>query len=81
MHIAAVRGEYKIIKLLMLFGASPFIYTHDGGLTPLDYARERGKAESLNFLKPLFDESKKSRNDVYQKSEQVKSSFFLERRN
>lgn len=71
MHIAAVRGEYKIIKLLMLFGASPFIYTFDGGLTPLDYARESGKSESLNVLKPLFDERRKGRNNVYQKSEQV----------
>ena len=71
MHIAAVRGEYKIIKLLMLFGASPFIYTYDGGLTPLDYARESGKSESLNVLKPLFDEGKKSKNTIYQNNEQV----------
>ena len=70
MHIAAIRGEYKIIKLLMLFGASPFIYTYNGGLTPLDYAKESGKAESFNILKPLFEE-KKSRNNLYQKSEKV----------
>jgi len=71
MHIAAVRGEYKIIKLLMLFGASPFVYTYDDQLTPLDYARESGKPESLNVLKPLFDEGKKSKNNIFQNNEQV----------
>lgn len=58
MHIASVRGEYKIIKLLILFGASPFIFTYVNGFTPLDYARESGKVESLNVLKPLFEEKK-----------------------
>jgi len=74
MHIAALRGEYKIIKLLMLFGASPFIYTFGNGLTPLDYARESGKSESLNVLKPLFDEknkTKQSKNNVLEITNQV----------
>ncbi len=75
MHIAALRGEYKIIKLLILFGASPFIYTYGNSFTPLDYARESGKSESMNILKPLFDEknnAKQTRKNIYDANNQVK---------
>jgi ankyrin repeat protein len=62
MHIAAVRGEYKIIKLLILFNASPFIYTYVNGYSPLDYARESGKKEAFNILQQIFEENTKNKN-------------------
>jgi len=74
MHIAAVRGDYKIIKLLMLFGATPFVFTYSTGFSPLDYARESGKDDSFNVLKPLFDDNiknKQSSNNFYDTNSQV----------
>jgi hypothetical protein len=56
MHIAAIKGEHKIIKILLLFNSNPFIYTYKNFYSPLDYARESKKIEVLKILQPLFEQ-------------------------
>jgi hypothetical protein len=62
MHIAAIKGEHKIIKLLLLFNANPFIYTYKNLYSPLDYARESKKVEVLKILQPIFDQERSKAN-------------------
>lgn len=55
MHIAAIKGNYKIVKLLLIYGASPYIRTFKSNYSPFDYAAESNQIKVVNLLKPLME--------------------------
>jgi hypothetical protein len=55
MHIAAIKGNYKIVKLLLIYGASPYVRTFKSNYSPFDYAAESNQIKVVNLLKPLME--------------------------
>jgi len=55
MHIAAIKGNYKIVKLLLIYGASPYIRTLKSNYSPFDYAAESNQIKVVNLLKPSME--------------------------
>ena len=55
MHIASIKGNYKIVKLLLLYGANPFIRTYKSNYSPYDYAAESNQVKVVKLLKPFMD--------------------------
>jgi len=51
LHFAAANGHAPVCRLLIKEGASLTKKEYHGGKTPLDYAKERGKAECVTVLK------------------------------
>lgn len=49
LHVASLRGDISIVKLLLKFGASPFIANYKG-IKPVDLAREAGHEEIIRLL-------------------------------
>lgn len=54
MHIAAVRGDHKTVKLLSIYGANPFIVTSQN-YAPYDYATGRGNTKCIEALQVLME--------------------------
>ena len=61
MHIAASKGDYKVLKLLLLFHADPMILSNDG-FSAEDYASERGYQKCVDVLSKASNESSLSMN-------------------
>ena len=76
MHIAAIKGENKIIKILLLFNANPFIFTYSNNYSPLDYARESKKIEVIKILQPIFDARKENAHKIHVAALQSFQSFY-----
>ncbi len=79
MHIAALKGDYKVIKLLLLFNANPYLRTTKNN-SPLDYAKEKNKVKCIDVLEPLFTDDD-FENDFKSKFICVKSSKNKENSN
>jgi len=56
MHIACIKGDYKIVKLLIIYGADPTLKSFQNNFTPLDYAIEANQQKCISILKPLLEE-------------------------
>ena len=55
MHIACLKGNNKIVKLLLLYGANPYIRTLKTNYSPFDYAAESKQIKVVHLLKPLME--------------------------
>ena len=56
LHLAAMKGRLKAAKVLMQHGADPSLKNEDGQ-TPLDIARQQGRAELVKLLQGASSES------------------------
>ena len=65
-HIAAYIGDYKVIKLLLLYFVDANIKDIYGKI-PLDYARERGYGKAIDALK----------NSIYRKIVNLQCFYHL----
>ena len=54
MHIASIKGDYKIVKLLIIYGADPNLKSINKNYTPLDYAFEANQQKCISILSPLL---------------------------
>lgn len=61
MHVAALKGDYKVIKLLLLFGANPYLTTNSDKYTPLDLSKLKNKTKCIEVLEPLYYENNYNR--------------------
>ena len=80
LHIAAYIGDYKVIKLLLLYFADANIKDIYGKI-PLDYARERGYGKAIDALKnSIYRNNSARHNMLYHKQifhKNSKSSMLL----
>ena len=57
MHIACIKGDYKIVKLLIIYGADPILKSTQNNFTPLDYAIEANQQKCIAILGPIVAEN------------------------